>query len=260
MRSKVKIINHASKPKYNFLVIGFVILLLGGVIGGYIGFAAGQVPPPVSHPPGEIFGDGNIIGNILVEGNFGVWSSSLPWTFTITHSTGTMAGNFPTIDFSNSLLTVEEVTTDVVNYPFDPNFPNNNQEYSYPKTYSRYISHTQVGVNIPIPLAITDDLCGDIDGCRIVMRMTDGNFVGDEKSISQHMTMHTSSGHWNSENFWSGQDGNGGLGQAIPSFDCWFHDGETAGSIDSGPGFAFINQLDGFDDSRTKCRIIIYDH
>ncbi len=125
-----------------------------------------------------------------------------------------------------------------------------------------------VGVVVPIPIAITDAYCKDVDGCRVSLSML--NWIpaaqpGLPASREERLFISQSSDSWRFAN----NDVDGFDDNDVPNewatFDCNFSDAEVStspsnGRVDADRGFGVLNVLGGgFSDTTVTCRVVIED-
>lgn len=146
----------------------------------------------------------------------------------------------------------------------------NDAPSGYQYSLRRYVVEAQpasVGVVVPIPVAITDSFCKDVDGCRITMSMVNWNLAqaGLPATREERLFVSGASDWWRyANNDVEGLDDNDVLNE-LATFDCGFTDAELYtgvpnGRADSARGFGVLNVAGGaYSDATVTCRAVVED-
>ncbi|MCX4026167.1 hypothetical protein H0A36_22035 [Endozoicomonas sp. SM1973] len=116
------------------------------------------------------------------------------------------------------------------------------------------------GSIFPIPQAVIDEFCGDIDGCRMRMAMYNWDGTGRTASRSNLFYYNSTNNAWRAEGGDAqGTDVNGTTQHIMQSWSCYFTDGNYnnwKNLGDSEPGFGLLswNQYNA-----EECRLTIID-
>lgn len=140
---------------------------------------------------------------------------------------------------------------------------------SIQQDFARYTISTlganDFGDSVPIPVSVTNQLCGDGDGCSVRLSMVDWSpsFPGQHASTAEFLFfVDPVTGHFRSSDDVSGIDGDGATGNIVNIFNqCYLTDSvfqDFSAQGDPGPGFALLH-WNAYSTPALQCRLTLTD-